>query len=154
MKPGLGTQLSHLLELLEGAVQAAYTDAGLIMRPRYTPVIRALIEREPSTIGQIAAAATISQPSATQTIALMVKDGLLTAKVGPGDARRRLIRFTKKARLMLPELQACWAATKLAADSLENDLRLPLSEALGNAIAELEKKPFDQRISEARKRIT
>lgn len=154
MEPGLGTQLSHLLELLEGAVQAAYTDAGLVTRPRYTPVIRALIEREPSTIGQIAAAATISQPSATQTIALMVKDGLLTAKAGPGDARTRLVRFTKKARLMLPELQACWAATKRAADSLEDDLGLPLSEVLGNTIAELEKKPFDQRISEARTRIT
>ena len=154
MKPGLDTQLSHLLELLDGAVQKAYTDAGLIMRPRYTPVIRALIEREPSSIGQIAKAATLSQPSATQTIALMVKDGMLTAKAAPGDARRRLIRFTKKARLMLPELQACWAATKLAADSLENDLRLPLSEALGNAIAELEKKSFDHRISEARTRIT
>lgn len=154
MKPGLGTQLSHLLELLEGAVQAAYSNAGLITRPRYTPVIRALIEREPSTIGQIAAAAAISQPSATQTIALMVKDGLLTAEAGPGDARKRLIRFTKKARLMLPELQACWAATKLAANSLENDLGLPLSEVLGKAIAELEKRPFDQRISEARERLT
>ena len=150
MEPGLGTQLSHLLELLEGDVQAAYIDAGLVTRPRYTPVFRALIKREPSTIGEIAAAATISQPAATQTIALMVKDGLLTAKAGPGDARQRLIRFTKKARLMLPELQACWAATRLAADSLEEDLRLPLSEALADAIAELEKKPFAQRIREAR----
>lgn len=154
MKPGLGTQLSHLLELLDGAVQAAYGRAGLSMRPRYTPVIRALLVREPSTIGQIAAEAGISQPAATQTIALMVKDGLVTATAGAGDARQRLIRFTRKARQMLPELQACWAATRQAADSLDNDLRLPLSEALASAIAELEKKPFDQRISEARKPVT
>ncbi len=154
MKPGLGTQLSHLLELLDGAVQAAYDKAGLTMRPRYTPVIRALIDREPSTIGQIATTAGISQPAATQTIALMVKDGLLTATASKGDARRRLIRFTRKTRLMLPELQACWAATKAAADGLDKDLQLPLSEALDGAIAELEKKSFDQRISEARKRDT
>jgi len=154
MKPGLGTQLSHLLEVLDGAVQAAYGRAGLAVRPRYTPVIRALIDREPCTIGQIATAAGISQPAATQTIALMVKDGLLTATAGAGDARQRMIKFTRKAKRMLPELQACWAATKMAADSLDNDLRLPLSEVLDSAIAELEKKPFDQRIAEARERLT
>ncbi len=152
MKPGLGTQLAHLLEQLDSAVQAAYTSAGLTMRPRYTPVIRALIEHEPSMIGQIAAMAGISQPAATQTIALMVKDGLISSTAGPDDARQRLIRFTQKGRDLLPEIQTTWAATKQAADSLDNDLRLPLSDVLAEAIAALEKKSFEQRISAARTR--
>ena len=33
MKQGLGTQLRHLIELLDGAVQQAYADAGLDYRP-------------------------------------------------------------------------------------------------------------------------
>ena len=86
MKQGLGTQLSHLLDLLDSAVQAGYSQAGLSMRPRYTPVLRALIECEPSTINQIAGAAGISQPLATQTIALMVKDGLVSSTPGKQDA--------------------------------------------------------------------
>ena len=154
MKPGLGTQLAHLLELLDGAVQAAYLDAGLATRPRYTPVMRALAEREPSSIGQIAIAAGISQPAATQTIALMVKDGLISSTAAQGDGRQRLILLTRKGRELLPKLQACWAATTLAANSLDDDMRLPLSEELASAIAALELKPFNQRIADARAQLT
>src|SRR4249919_1666354 len=153
MKPGLGTQLRHLLELLDGAVQAAYAEAGIDTRPRYTPVFRALAEREPRTLGEIATAAGITQPAATQTIALMVKDGLVSAKAAPGDERQRLVRLTKKGRELYPRLQACWAATKLAADSLDQDTPLPLSEALASAIAALQAQPFDQRIAKARARL-
>jgi MarR family transcriptional regulator, organic hydroperoxide resistance regulator len=34
--------------------------------PRYTPIVRALMASEPLTVGDIAAAAGISQPAATQ----------------------------------------------------------------------------------------
>jgi len=153
MKPGLGTQLAHLLELLDGAVQAAYVDAGLATRPRYTPVMRALAEREPSTIGQIATAGGLSQPAATQTIALMVKDGMVSSTAGPGDARQRLIRLTDKGRELLPRMQACWAATTLAADGLDRDTAFPLSQALASAIAALAARPFDLRIADARAQL-
>jgi len=154
MKLGLGTQLAHLLELLDGAVQASYTGAGLSMRPRYTPVIRALAECEPSTLGQISLAAGISQPAATQTVALMVKEGLITSTAAPGDGRQRLIRLSPKGRKLLPELQACWAATRLAAESLDKDLPLPLSVALDRAIAALDSRSFGQRIAMAREQLS
>jgi len=153
MKPGLGTQLRHLLELLDGAVQAAYIEAGIDTRPRYTPVFRALAEQEPCTLGQIATAAGITQPAATQTIALMVKDGLVSARPAPDDARQRLVRLTKKGRELHPRLQACWAATKLAAESIDADIGTPLSEVLASAIAALHEQPFEQRIAKARARI-
>ena len=153
MKSGLGTQLRHLLELLDGAVQAAYLEAGIDTRPRYTPVFRALAEREPSTLGEIASFAGITQPAATQTIALMVKHGLVSAKAAPGDARQRLVRLTRKGRDLYPRLQACWAATQLAADSLDQDTPMPLSEVLASATAALYAQPFGQRIAKARARL-
>jgi DNA-binding MarR family transcriptional regulator len=153
MKPGLGTQLRHLLDLLDGAVQAAYAEAGIDTRPRYTPVFRALAEREPSTLGQIAEAAGITQPAATQTIALMVKDGWVSVKPAPVDARQRLIRLTRKGRELYPRLQACWAATRLAAESLDADLPAPLSATLASAIGALNAQPFEQRIAKARARL-
>jgi DNA-binding MarR family transcriptional regulator len=153
MKPGLGTQMRHLLELMDGAVQAAYVQAGIDTRPRYTPVFRALAGRESCTLGEIATAAGISQPAATQTVALMVADGLVSAKPAPGDARQRLVRLTKKGRELYPRLQACWAATKLAADSLDQDLPMPLSDTLAAAIAALQAQPFEQRIATARARL-
>jgi DNA-binding MarR family transcriptional regulator len=153
MKSGLGTQLAHLLELLDSAVQDSYVQAKLATRPRYTPVLRALSECEPSTVGQIAQAAKISQPSATQTVALMIEDGLISSTPGPGDGRQRLIRFTDKGRDLMPKLQACWAATRLAADRLDAELALPLSALLASAIEALERKPFGERIAEARQHV-
>ena len=132
--------------------RSAYADAGLSYRPRYTPVMRALLAREPSTLGQIVEAAGITQPAATQTVALMVEEGLVSTQAGPHDARQRLIRLTDQGRALLPRLQACWNATELAAASLDEALPYPLSQALAHAIAALEAKPFGVRIAEARER--
>ncbi|MBC6982161.1 MarR family winged helix-turn-helix transcriptional regulator [Caulobacter sp. 17J80-11] len=150
MTQGLGTQLRHLLDLLDGAVADAYALEGLDWRPRYTPVMRALIASEPRTIGQIAEAAGITQPAATQTVNLMIRDGLVSSTPSPADARQREIRLTPAARALMPKLQACWAATARAAAGLDAELARPLSQTLADAIAALERKPFGQRLAEAR----
>jgi MarR family transcriptional regulator, organic hydroperoxide resistance regulator len=149
MKRTLGTQLRHLLELLDGAVEQSYLDAGVTFRPRYTPVTKALMAQEPLTIGEIADAAHITQPAATQTIALMIKEGIVTAKAG-ADGRQRLIRFTDAGRDLLPGVQACWQATALAAATFDDDLGMSFSGVLDKLTAALEAKPFGERIAVAR----
>lgn len=152
MKASLGTQLRHLIELLDGAVAAAYVDAGLAYRPRYTPVMRALLEREAATIGFIAEAAGISQPAATQTIALMIKDGLVTSTAGAVDGRQKMIALTPQGRELLPALARCWQATAAAAASLEAELPYSLTAVLDSAIGALAKKSYGERIREAGER--
>ncbi|WNG36744.1 MarR family transcriptional regulator [Archangium violaceum] len=149
MRRGLGTQLRHLLELLDGAVAQAYEDAGLDYRPRYTPVMRVLQQHDSASIGQIAAAAGITQPAATQTVALMKKEGLVSVEPGE-DGRQRLVCLTRRGRDLLPGLEACWAATRAAADNLDAELPFPLSQCLADAIDALETKSFGERIREAR----
>jgi MarR family transcriptional regulator, organic hydroperoxide resistance regulator len=153
MKPTLGTQLRHLLELLDGAVEQSYLNAGLSFRPRYTPVTKALMANEPLTIGEIAEAAHITQPAATQTIALMIKEGLVSAEPGANDGRQRLIRLTSAAHELLPRVQACWQATAVAAAHFDAELAIPLSRAVADAIANLEAKPFSERITLARTQL-
>jgi DNA-binding MarR family transcriptional regulator len=153
MKQGLGTQLRHLLDLLDSAVEAAYGDAGLSYRPRYTPVMRALIERELATIGQIAQLAGITQPAVTQTVAMMVAEGLVVAEVGAEDGRQRLIRLADRGRKLLARLQVCWRATEIAAAGLDAALPYPLSRVLADAIAELQREPFGRRIAKAREQL-
>lgn len=149
MNRGLGTQLRHLVELLDGAVAEAYARESLRYRPRYTPVIRALLASEPRTISQIAAAAGISQPATTQTVSLMIRDGLVSSEPGE-DARQRRIRLTEAGRDLLPGLQACWRATAAAAADLDAELCCPLSQVLADAITALERKSFGDRLAEAR----
>ena len=150
MKQGLGTQLRHLIELLDDAVQASYAEAGLDCRPRYTPVMRALAGGQPCSVSQIAVSAGISQPAATQTVALMLKEGWLAVQASPTDARSKLLHLSAQGERLLPKLQACWRATQAAADSLDADLPHPLSDTLARAIAALEQRPFGDRIRDAK----
>lgn len=153
MKSTHGTQLRHLIELLDGAVGEAYEAAGLNYRPRYTPVMRSLMAKEPATIGFIAEAAGITQPAATQTIALMIKDRIVSVETNPADARQKMIRLTKQGHALIPQLKMCWQATATATASLEAELPFPLSEVLDSAICALEKKSFGARIREARAQL-
>jgi MarR family transcriptional regulator, organic hydroperoxide resistance regulator len=150
MKATHGTQLRHLIELLDGAVSAAYEEAGLDYRPRYTPVMRALIACEPVTIGAIAEAAGITQPAATQTVSLMIRDGLVCAQAGAHDGRQKMISLTSEGRALIPALQRCWQATAAASAALEAELPFSLSAVLDSTIQALADKPFGARIREAR----
>lgn len=138
-----------MLDLLDGAVERSYEKRGLQYRPRYTPVMRCLIGEASVPLGVIAQRAGITQPAATQTVALMIEDGLLET-VRSGDSRKKLLRLSSHGEAMAAELQRAWAATALAAQSLDNDLPMPLSTVLDAAIVALEKKSFDSRIEEAR----
>lgn len=152
MKQGLGTQLRHLIDLLDGDVAQQYQDLGLDYRPRYTPIMRALKTLGTASVGQIAELAGITQPAATQTVNLMKQDGLVT--VAPGaDGRQRLVSLSAHGRELLPALEACWSATSAAADSLDAQLAMPLSRILNEAISALGEKSFHARISEARARL-
>ncbi len=152
MKQGLGTQLRHLIELLDGAVLQAYVEAGLDYRPRYTPVMRVLAQQPSATIGQLAELAGITQPAATQTVALMKKEGILLVVAGGEDGRQRVVRLSPQGQELLPRLQACWQATRNAADSLDAELDYPLSDCLAQAIAALGQRSFGARIEEANKK--
>jgi DNA-binding MarR family transcriptional regulator len=147
--PGLGTRLRRLIELLDGGVSAAHDYAAIDYRPRYTPVMRALAEGAPLTIGEIARAAGLTQPAATQTVALMARAGLVKVAASREDARRRTVRLAPAGTRLLPRLRAAWEATHRAAETLDAELAQSLSVAVDAALAALERKPFAQRIGEA-----
>lgn len=145
--------MRHLIELLDGAVQQSYADAGLRYRPRYTPLMRALAQQRSATVGELAALAGITQPAATQTVALMKKEGLLLVAADGDDGRQRMVRLSPQGEAMLPQLEACWKATRRAADSLDAELPFPLSECLAQAITVLEQRSFGDRIRAATKKV-
>ncbi|MGH9163637.1 MAG: MarR family winged helix-turn-helix transcriptional regulator [Vicinamibacteraceae bacterium] len=144
----LGTLLRHVIELLDGAVEEAYARAGLAYRPRYTPVVRALLALGPASIRAISRHAGITHSAASQTVAQMARRGLVRLRPG-GDGRERIVALTSKARAMAPALRRQWAATNRAASRLETELRAPLSEVLRETIRALERRPFAARIEQA-----
>lgn len=146
----LGTQLRHLIELLDSAVERSYENLDPSYRPRYTPVMRVLMQDGVATISEIAQAAGISQPAVTQTVARMTEADLVSVTASETDARQRIVQLTKKGKRLAPRLTQCWEATALAARSLEADMQVPLGRVLEDAIQALEKQSYDERIATAR----
>jgi DNA-binding MarR family transcriptional regulator len=145
---GLGTLLRHLLDLLDGDVQRVYDELGLDYRPRYTPVVAALLDLGPSSIQEIAKAARITHSAASQTVAHMAQKGLVDVRQGP-DLRRRVVHVSKTLEQMLPTLRRQWAVAAAAAAALDAELPTGLAEVANAAIEALERSPFKARMRTA-----
>ncbi|HWK75971.1 MAG TPA: MarR family transcriptional regulator [Povalibacter sp.] len=148
----LGTALRHLLELLDGDVEAVYREASLDYRPRYTPVMRALADSRTLAIRDLAAAAGISHSAASQTVAKMKAAGIVRQIAGQ-DGRERVVQLTRHGKALLPKLEARWTATNAAAEELDRELSSRLTHTLEEAIAALEARSFKQRIRANEARI-
>ena len=148
--PGLlGTRLQHLLDLLDADVAASYTDLGLDgFRPRFTPLVRTLAATGPGPIRDLAEAVGVTHSAASQTVAQMAKQGLVTLTPG-SDARQRIVRLTPLAESLLPKLETEWAATTAAAAAFEAELPYPLSRLVDEALEALHRRPLRQRIADS-----
>lgn len=143
--PTLGTLLRNLIESLDGAVERAYASHGLDYRPRYTPVVRVLLDLGPSSIRTISLQARMTHSAVSQTVAEMAKHGWVQMEKGD-DARERIVTLTSKADQAIPILLRQWTATELAAQGLESELTMPLSNLVQQALEALKQRPFDERI--------
>jgi DNA-binding MarR family transcriptional regulator len=146
---GLGTRMRHVLELLDGDVARVYADLGLTgYRPRFSPVVRALVALGPLSIRELARAVGVTHSAASQTAAQMARAGLLTLQPG-ADARQRIASLTARTRRLLPLIEAEWAATDLATAGLEAELPAALGEILLLAERAVVSRPMRTRISDA-----
>lgn len=148
----LGTLLRHLIELLDGAVEQGYVEAGLDFRPRYTPVTRALMAHGSLSIKALAGYAGLTHSAASQTVAQMKKAGLVAVARGR-DQREQVVSLTETATAEIPVIQRQWRVTNQAAQDLEAELGFPLSQRLEDVIAALERQSFSARRRVAAERM-
>jgi DNA-binding MarR family transcriptional regulator len=142
---GLGTLLRHLVELLDGDVEAVYREERLDCRSRFTPIIRHLEREGPSTIRQIADSSGLSHSAISQSLSEMLKKGLVASATGE-DARERIISLTTQGEALLPRLHQLWSGIWAAADELSAEIDAPLADVLKRAIDAVERRPFRDRI--------
>jgi DNA-binding MarR family transcriptional regulator len=141
--------LRSLLDAMDGDVARAGADVGLVdYRPRFSPFVRALVERGPMTIRELGNAVGVTHSAASQTVAQMARRELVTLAAG-ADARSRLVSLTGTARSLLPAIQAEWAATAAAATALDAELPYPLSDLVTAVHDALARRSFRERIGDA-----
>jgi DNA-binding MarR family transcriptional regulator len=147
LSPSLGTELRRLLELLDGDVERRYASLGLDYRPRFTPIVRSIEILGPASIKSIAQHSGLSHSAVSQTVAQMMKFGLLILIPGL-DGRERIAEATETLKQMLPLLHIQWVATNRAAAKLETELPASLLKTVGEAIAALQRRSFADRIGD------
>jgi len=137
----LGTLVRNLIERLDRDVEAAYAASGLAWRPRYTPILRALLNLGPTSIKALALETGVSHSAVSQTVSQMNKEGLVALTPG-ADARERIVVLTAKTAALVPALQLQWAATNIAATQLDAELSAPPTGILREAHPALDARPF------------
>jgi DNA-binding MarR family transcriptional regulator len=149
----LGTLLRHLIEVLDGAVETAYSSIDKSYRPRFTPIVRALIESNRMSIKDISTQAGVSHSAISQTVAQMVKGGFARSRPGT-DGRERLIELTPRTLRLLPKIERQWKITESAVRALERELSTSLSSVVRETIAALQNKSFAVRLEQADRSMT
>lgn len=143
-----GVLLRRLIDHLDGAVERSYALAGLDYRPRFTPIIRALLNGGPATLRALSDQTGVTHSAISQTVAQMGKSGWVSVEVGR-DGRERIVTLTPFAIENRPALERCWAATEAASATLDDDVGQPLADVLTRALAALDRRPFADRLAAA-----
>lgn len=145
--PGLGELLRHVSELVDQGAEEQYRVLNLSYRARYTPVLRALAASA-TTVTDITEATHLTQGAVSQTISLMVADGILVKRPMP-DGRKSGLHLTPEGQALLKKLQPLWNVTFEAIAALESEIGHPLRQMLEAAAVALEREGFAARLQRA-----
>lgn len=147
IKPGLGELLRYVGELVDQGAEAQYRALNLNYRARYTPVLRA-VRAGAETVTDIAARTRLTQGAVSQTVGLMVADGIV-ARHGLDDGRKNGVHLTTQGSQLLKTLEPHWQRTFTAIEALEREIGHPLLRILEDTARALERQDFGARIGTA-----
>lgn len=143
-KPGLGELLRYVAELVDSGSAATYRDMTLDYRPRYTPILRAMVSGA-CTVTEITGQTSLTQGAVSQSVSMMEQDGILI-KSPLQDGRKSSLRLTEKGQQLITVLQSHWETLFTAIDQLEKEIGYPLISVLQKTAGALERQGFDERI--------
>ncbi|RVD57645.1 MarR family transcriptional regulator [Mesorhizobium sp. M2D.F.Ca.ET.185.01.1.1] len=147
IKPGLGELLRFVGELVDQGAEAQYRALNLNYRARYTPVLRA-VRAGAESVTDITARTRLTQGAISQTIGLMVADGIV-ARHGLEDGRKSGVHLTARGEELLETLEPLWLCIFKAIDQLEKEIGHPLLRVLEDAALALERQDFAARLRAA-----
>jgi DNA-binding MarR family transcriptional regulator len=137
------------LDGIDAGIITAIADLGLVdYRPRFSGIVRVLAYGGPCSINDLAEATGVTHSAASQTVGEMRARDLVTIERG-ADERRRIVSLSDEARLLLPAIEAEWAATTAALEELDAELSVPLASTASELNGALARRSFRQRIADA-----
>jgi MarR family transcriptional regulator, organic hydroperoxide resistance regulator len=141
---GVGARLRRLSERIDREARAVYKHAGIDFEQRWVGVLILLIERRAITVGELAEALGITQPSVSQTLRSLQAAKLVAARTDPRDPRRRLQSLTEAGLQLVEKARPVWEALMEAARDLDRE-GIDLVTPLAQIERELDKKSLHER---------
>jgi DNA-binding MarR family transcriptional regulator/predicted GNAT family N-acyltransferase len=142
----LGSRLKSLSERLYDAADAVYRAQGSPMQARWLPVLRLLMERGPTTVGDIARQIGQSHSAVSQLAAKLTRAGWLRTVDDRLDRRRRVLSLTPKAEAALKALRPTWRAVRDTVQARLGETGIDLLAALDVLDNGLTERPLDQAV--------
>jgi DNA-binding MarR family transcriptional regulator/GNAT superfamily N-acetyltransferase len=142
----LGSRLKRLAEQMQGDVTLVAQRAGVPVQPGQYPLLAALDEHGPQTIGELAQAMRMSQPAITKNADRLVEAGLIEVRRSDEDRRQKIVSLSDAGRQTLEvSKREVWPVVEAAVREVTNDLSGPLLDQLAEIEARLANRPLSSR---------
>jgi DNA-binding MarR family transcriptional regulator/ribosomal protein S18 acetylase RimI-like enzyme len=146
----LGSRLKRLAEQMQGDVMLVTQRAGITIQPGQYPLLAALDEHGPQTIGELAQGMRMSQPAITKNVDRLVDARLIKVSRGDADRRQKVVSLSAAGRRMLElSKHEVWPLVEAAVKEVTDDLSGPLLEQVAEIEARLAARPLSSRAAAA-----
>lgn len=146
----LGSRLKRLAEQMQADVILVAQRAGLPIQPGQYPLLAALDERGPQTIGELALAMRMSQPAVTKNAGRLAEAGLVEISRSDSDRRQKRVSLSADGeRAMAVSKREVWPLIEAAVRAVTDDLSGPLLEQIAEIETRLAARPLNRRAADA-----
>lgn len=104
----IGSRMKRMSDYIMRAGAEFYHSNGIEFEPKWFPLYYLLSQEKELGIMDIAQKLNISHPAVIQLAKELEKKGWITSTKSKEDARKRLLKLSKKGLSMLPQLQLIW----------------------------------------------
>ena len=117
----LAARLRRVSERIDRDGTRIYASNGVVFEQRWYGVLRQIVERGPSAIGDIASAMRITHASVSAASTSLEKAGFVVSMPDPADRRRRVLELTEAGEKLVQQLTPLWEAFNAAASELNDE---------------------------------
>lgn len=150
-KLALGSRLRMLTAKFTEDAKKVYELYNIALEPKWFPVFYVLSATTEKTITEIANEIGHSQPSVSKIVREMVSKGLVLEKRASGDARRNVVKLSKKGLHLAEKIKDQYEDVTNAIEAVSAQTQNDLWKAIEEWEVLLAEKSFFQRVKESRK---
>jgi DNA-binding MarR family transcriptional regulator len=143
----LGSRLKRLSDEVLKQGEEVYGSLNIEFEPRWFAIVYLLkSEGRPLSITEIADRLGLTHPAVIKTARSMVKEGILTSRKDKNDARRHLVRLSRRGEAMVPVLEPVWEDFRAATKQLFEEIDVDVISVLEKLETGLARRSLGERI--------